>query len=141
MASETAMVTKVESGSAMTIGSTTAQVVPVTRLGTLKSSRQRPSAADSFSWKSRTQVAHAPVPVSIPAITPTLVARFQKSAETYAGRNAAAHIPKKSAVAIATMPGASENASTSVTTNATRIPIFASGMVRSSCRPRAIACW
>ena len=50
-------------------------------------------------------------------------------------------MPKKSAVAMATMPAPSWKASASVTRKPTKIPTFAIGTVRSWCAPFAMTSW
>ena len=63
------------------------------------------------------------VPLTIPAIAPSLVVRFQKRAHKYTGKNATAQIPKKILVPVATIFPGKIYASTTAIIMAINIPI------------------
>ena len=68
------------------------------------------------------------IPVIIPASAPALFALFQKRPRIYIGKNVAAHSPKNSDVALATMLIGRKYPSTKLTITPINIPILVDTM-------------
>jgi len=94
----TTIAVSIARGVATRIGSTTVHV-PVSNVALPKRAWLIPRGAASFACTNAIQLRLLKVPTSILAIAPSLVMRFQNMAPMYMGRKAAAHNPKKMAVA------------------------------------------